>query len=354
MWSLQGNETWCMIGYHAVPVIVDGWRKGVRGFDPERAYAAIKATAMNRDYDGLAAYARLGWVPFDLENESVSKTLEYAYDDYCVARMATDLGKKDDCAYFMKRAANYKNLFDPAIGLMRPKDSHGNWRTPFNPHAYDDNSRANDFTEGTSWQYSWFVPHDVPGLIALMGGREKFATKLDALFTFKNTEAKGLEDVQGRIGEYFHGNEPSHHIIYLYCYAGQPWKAAQRLHEVVRTQYGNQPDSLSGNDDCGQMSAWYLFTVMGFYPVCPASDYYVLGSPGVKRAVLHLSRGSTFTMTARDLSDENIYVQSVRLNGKAWDSPFLPFDAVRDGGTLEFTMGPRPNEHWGTNGRPPQ
>jgi predicted alpha-1,2-mannosidase len=354
MWSLQGNETWCMIGYHAVPVIVDGWRKGVRGFDAERAYAAIKATAMNRDYDGLEAYAQLGWVPCDLENESASKTLEYAYDDYCVAQLAKDLGKKDDYAYFMKRAANYKNLFDPSVGLIRPKDSHGKWRTPFSSHAYDDASRRNDFTEGTSFQYSWYVPQDVPGLIALMGGRETFAEKLDTLFTFKNTEAKGLDDVQGRIGEYFHGNEPSHHIIYLYCYAGQPWKAAQRLHEVVRTQYGNQPNSLSGNDDCGQMSAWYLFTVMGFYPVCPASDYYVLGSPGLKKAVMHLSNGASFTMTAENLSEENIYIQSVQINGKKWDAPFLPFEVVRNGGTLHFTMGPKPNKQWGSDGRPPE
>ena len=346
MWSLQGNETWCMIGFHAVPVIVDGWLKGVRGFDPQRAYAAIKATAMNPDYDGLAAYDRLGWVPCDLENESVSKTLEYAYDDYCVAQMAKVLGKKDDYAYFMRRAGDYKNVFDPAVGLVRGRDSHGKWRTPFNPHAYDEESRNNDFTEGTSWQYSWYVPHDMPGLIALHGGREKFAEKLDALFNFKNSEAKGLEDVQGRIGEYFHGNEPSHHIIYLYCYAGQPWKAAQRLHQVVSTQYGNRPDSLSGNDDCGQMSAWYLFTVIGFYPVCPASDYYVLGSPAVKKAAMHLSNGGTFIMTAANLSAENIYVQSVRVNGREWNSPFLPYEVVRSGGTLEFTMGPRPNKEW--------
>ncbi|MGO9111528.1 MAG: GH92 family glycosyl hydrolase [Thermoguttaceae bacterium] len=354
MWSLQGNETWCMIGYHAVPVIVDGWRKGVQGFNKQRAYEAIKTTAMNRDYDGLEAYARLGWVPCDLENESVSKTLEYAYDDYCVAQMAKALGQAGDYAYFMKRAASYKNVYDPSVGLMRGKDSRGKWRTPFNPHSYDDASRSNDFTEGTAWQYSWYVPHDVPGLIALFGGREKFAEKLDSLFTFKDIDAKGLDDVQGRIGEYWHGNEPSHHIIYLYSYAGQPWKAAQRLHEVVRTQYGNQPNSLSGNDDCGQMSAWYLFTVLGFYPVCPASDYYVLGSPGVKKAMMHLSNGATFTMTAENLSAENIYVQSARVNGKDWNTPFLPYEALKNGGTLSFTMGPQPNKQWGSDGRPPE
>ena len=242
VWSLQGNETWCMIGYHAVAVIADAYFKGVRGFDAKRAYQAMKTTAMNPHYDNVAAYAKLGWVPFDKENESVSKTLEYAYDDYCIARMAKALGKKDDYKYFMKRAGSYRNVFDPSIGLMRGKDSHGHWRTPFDPHLYFEGC---DFTEGTAWQYSWYVPQDVPGLIALMGGREKFTAKLDQLFTFPPNTSKGVEDIQGRIGEYWHGNEPSHHIIYLYCYAGQPWKAQARLHEVLRTQYGNQPDSLS-------------------------------------------------------------------------------------------------------------
>ena len=212
----------------------------------------------------------------------------------------------------------------------------------------------NDFTEGTSWQYSWYVPQDVPGLIALMGGKEKFTAKLDELFTFKEADASaGVSDIQGRIGEYWHGNEPSHHIIYLYTYAGQPWKTAQRLHEVVTTQYGNKPNSLSGNDDCGQMSAWYLFTCLGFYPVCPASDYYVIGAPQVKHAVMQLSNGKTFTMTANGLSAENIYVQSVQLNGRAHDQPFLLHDEIKNGGTLTFTMGPKPSQ-WGVNPAVPQ
>jgi predicted alpha-1,2-mannosidase len=262
--------------------------------------------------------------------------------------MAKALGKSDDAAYFAKRAASYKNLFDPSLGVMRSKDSKGNWRVPFDPHFYDDDSRSNDITEGTAAQYTWFVPHDVPGLVSLMGGREKFIEKLDGLFTYTNINAKGLDDVQGRIGEYWHGNEPSHHVIYLYDFVGQPWKAAQRLHEVVRTQYGNQPDSLSGNDDCGQMSAWYLFTVMGFYPVCPGGDYYAIGSPSLKKAVLHLSNGKKFTMTAENLSSDNIYVQSARLNGRNWESPFLPYNELKNGGALSLTMGPRPSQTWGT------
>jgi predicted alpha-1,2-mannosidase len=355
IWSLQANETWCMIGYHAVSVIADAFGKGVKGFDLERAYDAIKTTAMNPKYDNVAASAELGWVPFDKENESVSKTLEYAYDDYCIAQMAKALGKKEDAAYFTERASHYKNLFDPSVGLMRGKDSLGRWHEPFNPHHYDETAGVNDFTEGTSWQYSWYVPHDVPGLISLMGGKEEFAKKLDQLFTFKEADeqTKGVSDIQGRIGEYWHGNEPSHHVIYLYCYAGQPWKAAERLREVVTTQYGNKPNSLSGNDDCGQMSAWYIFTCLGFYPVCPGSDYYVIGAPQLKKAVLNLSNGKKFSMTANNLSPENKYVQSVQVNGKALDNPFLPFAEVKNGGTIVFTMGPKPSA-WGTSPQIPQ
>jgi predicted alpha-1,2-mannosidase len=357
MWELQGNETWCMIGYHAVPVIVDGFLKGVKGFDASHAYDAIKTTAMNPDYDGLADYRKLGYVPCDHEDENVSKTLEYAYDDFCIAQMAKALGKKDDCDYFMKRAAGYTNLYDPTSGWMRPKNSQGEWRTPFNAHVFGGDTNS-DFTEATSSQYSWFVPQDVPGLIALMGGKEKFVAKLDSLFNAEQTDAfkKDLsaDDLRGCIGEYWHGNEPSHHVIYLYSCAGQPWKAAERLHQVVTTQYGSQPGSLCGNDDCGQMSAWYLFTCLGFYPVCPASDVYVIGAPQVPKVTLHLSNGKKFAMTAENISDKNIYVQSVKLNGKNWDSPFLPYNELKDGGKIIFTMGPQPSQ-WGTGaeiGRP--
>ena len=395
MWELQGNDTWCMVGYHAVPVIVDGFFHGVEGFDVQHAYEAIKATAMNPDYDGLASYRKLGWVPCDEEDESLSKTLEYAYDDWCIAQMAKTLGKQADYEEFMRRAASYKNLFDPAIGWMRSKDSKGNWRPGFDAHLFGGGfdllgtteiARAQagwlgsrnvpsfsalgdaqligggmnlaDVTEATSSQYSWFVPQDVPGLIALMGGKEKFVEKLDSLFDAKPSEQFTKElsanDLRGCIGEYWHGNEPSHHVIYLYACAGQPWKAAERLHQVVMTQYGNEPGSLCGNDDCGQMSAWYLFTCLGFYPVCPASQYYVIGAPQVPQAVMHLSNGKTFTMTAENISDQNIYVQSVRVNGKNWDSPFLPYRELKDGGSIAFSMGPQPNKEWGTRGTMPE
>jgi predicted alpha-1,2-mannosidase len=356
MWELQGNETWCMIGYHAVPVMVDGYFKGVRGFDARHAYDAMKTTALNPDYDSVAAYAKLGWVPCDRENESLSKTLEYAYDDWCLAQMARALGQTEDYNLFMGRAASYTNIYDPGLGWMRPKDSQGRWRTPFDAHIFG-GSASNDVTEATSSQYSFFAPQDVPGLIALMGGKDKFIAKLDSLFTAEQTDAfkKDLStnDLRGCIGEYWHGNEPSHHVIYLYSYAGVPWKAAERLHQVVSTQYGSRPDSLCGNDDCGQMSAWYLFTCLGFYPVCPASDYYVIGAPQVPRIVLHLSNGGKFTMTAENLSDKNIYVQSVKLNGRNWDSPFLPYKELKHGGTIHFAMGPQPSQ-WGTHPAMPE
>ena len=340
VWALPSNENWCMIGYHAVPVLADGYLKGVKGFDAERAYQAVKTTAMNPHYDSVAAYDKLGWVPFDKENESISKTLEYAFDDYCVAQMAKSLGKTDDYNYFMRRAASYKNIFDPSVGWMRGKDSKGHWREKFDPHSYE----GGDTTEANSCQYSWYVPQDVPGLIALMGGKEKFAAKLDQLF---HVAENAQPDRSGFIGEYWHGNEPSHHIIYLYCYAGQPWKTQFRVHQVLKSQYGSKPDSLCGNDDCGQMSAWYIFSALGFYPVAPASDYYVIGSPAIPKAEVHLSNGKTLTMVAQDLSDKNIYVQSLTVNGKPWTSPFLPYREIKDGGQLVFVMGPKPNKKWG-------
>ena len=344
VWAFGSNETWCMIGYHAVPVIVDAYMKGIKGFDASRAYEAIKATAMNPNYDNVKAYAELGWVPFDKENESVSKTLEYGYDDFCVAQMAKSLGKTADYEYFTKRSKAYKNLFDPSVMLMRGRDSKGNWRTPFHTHEY---TQGGDFTEGTSWQYSWYVPHDMKGLIGLFGGSKPFAQKLDSLFTFNDNSSENMDDIGGRLGEYWHGNEPSHHIIYLYDFAGQPWKTQEYVHAIIKSQYGNKPNSLSGNDDCGQMSSWYLFSAMGFYPVCPGSNYYAIGSPVLKNISLHLSGNKTFNVSAQDLGDKNIYIQKVILNGKDWVKPYFHYDELKNGGKLEFFMGPKPNKKWG-------
>ena len=346
VWSLQGNETWCMIGYHAVPVIVDAMMKDLPGFDYQRAYNAMKTTALNPNYDNVKTYSQLGWVPFDKENESVSKTLEYAFDDFCIAQAAGKLGMKNDSVVFMQRAESYKNLFDPKMQLMRGRDSQGQWRTPFNSHEY---VQGGDFTEATSWQYSWYVPQDIDGLIDLYGSPKAFTQKLDSLFTFNDNSSENMDDVQGRIGEYWHGNEPSHHIIYLYDFAGKPYKTQELLHKVIKDQYGNQPGSLTGNDDCGQMSAWYLFSVIGFYPVCPGSNYYAIGSPGAPSVKINFENGSSFQMKALNLSDRNIYIQKVTLNGKPWNKPYLGYSDIKNGGEIIFEMGAKPNLKWGND-----
>ncbi len=350
IWSLNNNETWCMIGYHAVSVIADAIMKGLKGFDYECAYNAMKTTAMNPNYDNVMTYAKIGYVPFDKENESVSKTLEYAYDDYCISMAAKKLGKEADYRYFLKRTMSYKNIFDPDWKLMRGKDSKGNWRTPFHPHEYIDDMNKRDITEGTNWQYTWYVPQDVQGLINLMGGKKYFTEKLDSLFMEKKSEeiAEGTGDILGRIGEYWHGNEPSHHIAFLYDYAGQPWKTQELVRRIETSFYGNKPNSLCGNDDCGQMSAWYLFNTMGFYPVTPGSNYYVIGTPCAEKVTMKLGNGKTFITVAKNFSKENMYIQSVTLNGKNWDKTYIPYSAVANGGELVFVMGSKPNKNWGT------
>lgn len=345
-WSFYNNETWCMIGYHSVSVIADAYLKGLKNFDAEKAYQAVKTTALNPDYDNMMIYAKMGYVPCDLENESVSKTLEYAYDDYCVAKMAKALGHNDDYQIFIKRAMHYKNLFDPSFNLMRGKDSKGQWRTPFDPTKYEGTT---DFTEATSWQYTWYVPQDVQGLVNLMGGKKAFSAKLDSLFiTNTDEDQKGMEDIHGIIGQYWHGNEPSHHIAYLYNYVGEPWKTQAMIHKIMKTQYGKQPNSLCGNDDCGQMSAWYIFNILGFYPVCPVNDQFVIGSPCAKAATVHLSNGKLLEMEAVNYSDKNIYIQGISLNGKKWNKTYIPFDEIKNGGKIVYTMGPKPNKKWGT------
>ncbi len=351
IWSLNNNENWCMIGYHAVPVIAEAIMSGVKGFDYDRAYKACKTTAMNPDYDDVAEYAKIGYVPFDHENESVSKTLEYAFDDFCIAQIANKLGNTVDYEYFMNRAMSYKNIFDPKTKLMRGKDSKGNWRTPFDPHGYIEDINKRDITEGTNWQYSWYVPHDVQGLINLQGGKDAFDTKLDTLFmdVKKDKLEKGSEDILGRFGEYWHGNEPAHHVAYLYSYAGKPWKTQNIIRKIMTTQYGNQPNSLCGNDDCGQMSAWYLFNTMGFYPVAPSSGYYIIGTPCAKQVTMNLGNGKVFITKAENYSAENSYIQSVKLNGNSWNNIFIPVEEILNGGELVFTMGSKPNKRWATD-----
>ncbi|MEN6452114.1 MAG: GH92 family glycosyl hydrolase, partial [Thermoguttaceae bacterium] len=358
LWSLAGNETWCMIGNHSIPVIADAYLKGFRGFDAEAAYRAMRDVSM-QDRFFLNEYRKHGYVPSDAKNrkkQSVSRTLEYAYDDWCVARMARALGKTDDAKLFDGRAQNYRNVFDPKVGFARGRLLDGRWREPFDPSVL----YWSDYTEATAWNYSWFVPHDVPGLIGLLGGDKAFTAKLDRMFTdTSRVLSPGSPDLTGLIGQYVHGNEPCHHVAYLYCYAGSPWKTQQRVRQIVSTMYSDKPDGMCGNDDCGQMSAWYVFSALGLYPVNPASSVYVLGSPAVDRATIHLDakfhKGRAFTVVAESNSAKNVYIQSATLNGKPLTRCWLSHAEIIAGGELVLKMGPKPNEAWGRRpeDRPP-
>ncbi|MDT4897377.1 MAG: hypothetical protein QOH25_2454 [Acidobacteriota bacterium] len=345
VWSFGSNETWTMIGYHAVAVIADAYLKGIRNFDTQSAFAAMKRSATYAPYGGLGAYMKYGYVPIDLEKEGASKTLEYAYDDWTIAQMARFLGRMDDYAEFNKRAASFRSIYDAATGFMRARKADGSFNQPFDAlHA----EYGSDYTEGNAWQYTWYVPQDVQGLINLMGGREKFISKLDTLFELKGDaeQFKNVEDIAGLIGQYAHGNEPSQHIAYLYNYAGAPWKTQARIHQIMTGLFNNTPDGISGNEDCGQMSAWYIFSSMGFYPVCPGSLEYVIGKPGLKKAVINLPNGKIFTIIAHNLSDSNIYIQSATLNGRKYERSYIRHEDIIKGGTLVFEMGDAPNREW--------
>jgi predicted alpha-1,2-mannosidase len=347
VWSFAGQETWTMIGYHAVPVIADAYLKGIDGIDGEAALEAMVASATYRPYGGLGDYMDLGWAPIDREPEAASKTVEYAYDDWTIARMAQRLGRADVQAQFDRRAGNWRNTFDPETGFVRARLADGTFRTPFDPTAINYGS---DYTEGNAWQYSWFVPQDMAGLITAMGGDEATVAKLDAMFDYDNTglDYSHAEDIAGLIGQYIHGNEPSHHSAYAYVFAGAPWRTQARLKQIMDTQYHSGPAGLAGNDDVGQMSAWLMFTALGFYPVTPASGQYVIGRPFVERAVLNLPNGNRFTISTEGLADENLYVQSVTLNGRPLNRTWIGHDEIQAGGELHFVMGPQPNLIWGT------
>ncbi|HEX5341288.1 MAG TPA: GH92 family glycosyl hydrolase, partial [Duganella sp.] len=353
VWAFHGLETWCMIGYHAVPVIADAYMKGLKGFDAEEALKAMTSTAEYGPYGGLHHYMKLGYVPIDLEPEAASKTVEYAFDDWTIARMAEKMGKKDIASRYYKRAQNYRNSFDVKTGFLRAKKSDGTFREPFNPVQ---SNFGSDYTEGSAWQYSWYMPHDNAGLIKMLGGDAGLQNKIDQVFDAKVDENvyAHMEDISGLIGHYAHGNEPSHHVAYLYNYAGAPWKTQQRLTQVVATQYNTTPAGLSGNDDLGQMSAWLAFTALGFYPVAPGSNEYVIGRPFLDKAVLNLPNGKQFTIRAPGLSKENVYVAGVTLNGKPLAQTFLRHDQITAGGELVFTMSSQPNKEWGkaTTARP--
>jgi predicted alpha-1,2-mannosidase len=346
IWSFYGNETWCMIGYHAVSVLADLIVKKIPGFDYERAFQAMKATAMNKNYDCLPDYMSKGYVPFDKEAESVSKTLEYAYDDYCIAQAAKALNKIDDYLYFSNRALSYQTLIDPETKYMRGRDSKGNWRTPFKAVAYQGPGSVNgwgDITEGFTIQYTWYVPQDVQGYINEMG-KDLFKKRLDELFTVDLPEdIPGAHDIQGRIGAYWHGNEPCHHITYLYNYIKEPWKCQKWVRTIAKRFYGNTPDALSGNDDCGQMSAWYMFNCIGFYPIAPSSNIYNIGSPCTKAITIKMSNGKYIEMTTDNWSSKNAYVKDLYVNGEKYNKSYLTYQDIHNGIKLHFVMSARPN-----------
>ena len=349
IWSLWGQETYCMIGNHAVPTIVEAYLKGFDGFDADRAWQAVKKslTTDHRRSSQFGILNEYGYYPFDIvERESVSCTMEMCYDDYCAAIMAKALGHDEDAAFFQKRSENWMNLFDPESKLVRGKDSKGSWRTPFDRFALSHAAtHGGDYTEGNAWQYTWHVQQAPEKLIGLMGGPDAFETKLDSLF-FLDTVSKNntgfTGDVTGLIGQYAHGNEPSHHVAYLYQFAGKPWKTEALIREIVDRFYKPVPDGLCGNDDCGQMSAWYIFSAMGFYPVDPASLEYVIGAPQLPYVRLRLANGRTFTVKAEGLSETARYVASVRLDGLPLDGFRIRHEDIMKGGTLEFEMTDKP------------
>ena len=340
IWALWGKENYCMIANHSVPIVAEAYHKGFRDFDAERAFQAIKMTQtkshkMKSDWE---TYMKYGYFPCDIiKMESVSGTLENVYDDYAAADMALLMKKKDDYQYFARRADFYKNLFDKSTNFMRPRLSTGEWKSPFNPSALAHaESDGGDYTEGNAWQYTWHVQHDVPGLIQLFGGSKPFIAKLDSFFTTKLNST--LCDVTGLIGQYAHGNEPSHHVAYLYALAGKPERTQELVREIIETQYLPKPEGLCGNDDCGQMSAWYMLSSMGFYPVDPVSARYVFGAPQLPQVTLHLPNGKTFTVKADGLSKENLYVDKIFLNGKRVKTNYINHSDIVRGGTLVFVM----------------
>jgi predicted alpha-1,2-mannosidase len=346
VWALEGNETNTMTGYHAVPVLADALLKGHMQEEAEEIYQAMLASAA-QDIRGADYYREYGYIPADKDGWSVTKTLEYAYDDWTIAQVAKKLGKQDDYERFMQRAKSYKALFDKETLFMRGKNSDGSWVSPFDPF-HSEHGFEGMYIEGTAWQHSWFVPHDVDGLIALFGSPAHFEHHLDSTFnvTSQMTGENVSVDISGLIGQYAHGNEPSHHIAYLYNYVGKPWKTQERVRAIMDKMYTTGPDGLAGNDDAGQMSAWYVFSALGFYPVNPADGNYVLGSPLVKEARLKVGEQKYFEVVAENNSTDNKYVQQVYLNEEPLQRSYITHQEVMAGGQLRFVMGPEPNTSW--------
>jgi hypothetical protein len=338
VWELSGNETNCMIGYHAVSVIADAFMKGIKGYDTLKAFEAMKNSAES-DKNGLKYYRKYNFIPGDKASESVSKTLEYSYDDWCIAQMAKAMGKKDDYKEFIQRAQFYKNLFNPETGFMQAK-TNGSWYKPFDATEVNFN-----YTEANAWQYTFNAQQDIDTYISLLGGKEKFANKLDTMF-YGNYKLSGRtqSDITGLIGQYAHGNEPDHHVTYLYDYAGKPWKTQELVHKIQTEMYADSTDGIIGNEDCGQMSAWLVMSAMGFYQVCPGKAEYALGTPMYSKVVIHLENGRKFIINAKNLSKENFYVQGTALNGKTYNKLFITHSDIMNGGQLDFKMGNAANK----------
>jgi len=342
VWELSGNETDCMIGYHSVPVIADAFVKGISDFDVNLALEAMCHSA-ELDHFGLSAYKSQSYIAAGDESESVSKNLEYAYDDWCIATFAKALDKDSIYQNYIERAQYYQNLFNPELGFMQAK-MNGGWTTGFDPAEVNFN-----FTEANSWQYSLFVPHDIKGLIELYGGEAGFEEKLDELFSTEMVlSGRHQADITGLIGQYAHGNEPSHHMAYLYNYVKKPYKTQEKVHQILTEQYSNAPDGLSGNEDCGQMSAWYVLSSLGFYSVTPGLDYYTIGTPHLDHSRINLENGKTFTIQTKNLSNDNIYIQSAQLNGENFNQSYIKHEDIMAGGEMIFIMGSSPNESWGS------
>lgn len=344
IWSHYNNDNWCMSGYHSVSVIADAIIKGNASVDAARALEACITTATHKNYEGIGQYVEKGYIADEKLGTSASTTLEYAYDDWCIAQVAQKLGRTNIYDAFTKRSLSYKNLYDPSVGFMRARKEDGSFKPEFDPLS----THGQGYIEGNSWNYSFFVPHNPDELINLMGGKKKFGAKLDTLFTMYLPDKyfAETEDItrDGIIGNYVHGNEPAHHVAYLYNFAGQPWKTQQRVRMILKNQYKPSPDGLGGNDDCGQMSAWYLFSTLGFYPLAPGSSQYQLGSPAINKAVIKLENGNTFTIEAKNQSDKNVYVQKVLLNGKQLEQPVIGHEDIMKGGSLVFFMSDKPKK----------
>ena len=344
IWQLWGKETYCMIGNHAIPVITDAYLKGIKGVDYNLAWEAVKASSLtkhpNSPFDLMDRYH---FIPENKQTQSVSLELEIAYNDWCVAQYARSMGKNDDYNYFYNRSMYYRNLFDSSIGFFRAKNDSGEWIEPFSPLKYGGNG-GYPFTEGNAWQYLWYVPEDVYGLINLFGGEKQFTAKLNEFFTLEVRPDDVNGNASGFIGQYAHGNEPSHHIVYLYDYTSEPWKAQYYSARIISEQYTDQPSGYSGNEDCGQMSAWYIFSSMGFYPLNPCGGVYCFGSPRLEKATINLENGRRFTVVAHGVSDRNIYIRKIMLNGKPYNRNYITHSDILNGGILEFTMGPEPQK----------